>query len=58
MSTSIYLERPDDETLLVRIEEDVVASVNHDEHGWSGMSAVENVVREIADAFGIEVYES
>lgn len=57
MSTSIYIERPDDETVLIRVGEEEIACVNHDVHGWAGMNAVENVVRELADTFGLPLYD-
>jgi hypothetical protein len=53
---------PDDETLeIVMIrggEEFYIASANHDEHGWSGMTAVENAVREVANILGMPIRET
>jgi len=47
----------DGESLVIRVNEDEVYEVNHDEHGWAGMEAVETVVKEIADTFDIRVVE-
>lgn len=35
--------------------DDYIMSVNHDEHGWSGMSAVEDAVVTFAEILGIKV---
>lgn len=52
---TVAIERPDDETIEIRINGDVVASANHDEHGWSGMDAVEATALAVARACGAEI---
>lgn len=32
-----------------------IATVNHDEHGWAGMEAVEDALTNFADALGVEI---
>lgn len=39
------------------LNDECVASVNHDTHGWSGMEAVECAMKEVARVLGIEVVE-
>lgn len=48
----VTIARPDDERLIVRVNGREVASANHDEHGWSGMDAVELTAVSIARACG------
>lgn len=55
---AITLRRTDDEHLDIEVNGNVVASANHDEHGWSGMDAVEKTARAIAEAAGISVEET
>ncbi|MEV5819238.1 hypothetical protein AB0L22_08695 [Micromonospora haikouensis] len=51
----VAVERPDDEHIEVHVNGQVVASANHDEHGWDGMDAVEKTALAVARAFGAEV---
>lgn len=51
----LVLDRPDPETLEVRVGKKYVGSANHDEHGWSGMSAVEELAKSMAKALGLKV---
>jgi hypothetical protein len=37
-------ERPYDEKLEIYLGDELIAAVNHDEHGWDGMEAVENAM--------------
>lgn len=52
---AVSIERPDDEHIEVHVNGQVVASADHDEHGWSGMDAVEKTALAVARAFGAEV---
>ena len=52
---TIRLKRPNDEALEVWVGRKLVASANHDEHGWSGVDAVESTAVAIARALGGEV---
>lgn len=54
----IAIIRPDDEHLRVEVNGTEVASANYDEHGWSGMAAVEKTARAIAKAAGLDVSEA
>lgn len=61
-SISFVLERPDDETLKFSIEfagqgGEEITTATYDEVGSSGMSLVEDTVKSIAEALGIEVVE-
>ena len=61
-SISFVLERPDDETLKFSIEfagqgGEEITTATHDEVGASGMGLVEDTVKSIAEALGIEVVE-
>lgn len=55
---TIELDRPDDEHLQVVVNGFVVAEANHDEHGWSGMDAVEKTAVAVARALGGTVTEA
>lgn len=54
---TVTLRRPDDELLEVRIGRRLIAAANHDEHGWSGMDAVERTAVAVARACGAEVQD-
>ncbi|MBF9135171.1 hypothetical protein I0C86_40545 [Plantactinospora sp. S1510] len=49
--SEVRIERPDDERIEVYVGDRLVASANHDQHGWSGMEAVEATAVAVADAF-------
>lgn len=55
---TVTIERPDDETIEVYVGDELVASANHDEHGWSGMDAVERATLAVARACGASVGEA
>lgn len=38
-------------------DRDLIAIVNHDEHGWAGMDAVIRVVEEICEIYNIECHK-
>lgn len=57
-AVTVTIERPDDETMEVHVNGEVVASANHDEHGWSGMDAVERAALAVARACGASVGEA
>ncbi|MFY1595450.1 hypothetical protein [Micromonospora sp. WMMD737] len=50
----ITIERPDDEHIEIHVNGEVVASANHDEHGWSGMDAVERTALAVAGALSAD----
>jgi hypothetical protein len=43
----------DDESYAVHVGDKLVATVNHDEHGWSGIDAVRDTAQRIAEAAGL-----
>ena len=47
--------RPDPEKLEVYLDGTLIASTNHDEHGWAGIDMVEDVVEAIAEQLGIRI---
>jgi len=55
----VVLHRPDDEVKVLIIEHNgermEIASANHDEHGWAGMSILDDVARELAAYLGTYV---
>lgn len=51
----VEIRRPHDEALQVVINGEVVAEANHDEHGWSGMDAVEKTALAVARALGVHL---
>lgn len=53
----VEIRRIDDERFDVLVNGQTVASANHDEHGWSGMDAVEATATKLARAFGADVTE-
>ncbi|WP_045740761.1 hypothetical protein [Actinoplanes rectilineatus] len=55
---TITIRHPDDEHLTIEVNGRTVSSANHDEHGWSGMDAVEKTARAIAKAAGVAVEEA
>lgn len=51
----VDIRRPDDEHLEVVVNGEVVATANHDEHGWDGMGAVERTALAVARALGVDL---
>lgn len=51
-------EIKDDEHMTILIDGEAIGSFNHDQHGWVGMGAVENIVKKIAEKLGVEVEET
>jgi len=47
-----WIERPDDETAEFFIGEKLVGSANHDQHGWDGMKAAEELFESVAKTLG------
>jgi hypothetical protein len=47
---ALEIRQPDDENLEVWIGGREVASANHDEHGWSGMAAVQSTAENVHKA--------
>lgn len=58
MSNTMIINCPDEERMHIVFNGSTVGSFNHDEHGWSGMSAAEKLARNIARELGIEVVET
>lgn len=55
---NIYITDDGDEVVFIKVEEDVIAEVSHEAYGWYGMENVIKLVEDLAEAFGIEVYNS
>lgn len=53
----VSIERPGDETVEIRINGEVVASGNHDDHGWSGMDAIEKTALAVTRAATKTIHE-
>lgn len=49
-----WIEHPDqdEEQIELFVGEKSIATLNHDEHGWSGMQAAEKLFEKIAKAVG------
>jgi hypothetical protein len=43
----LEVERPDDETVIVKVGGRLVAGANHDDHGWAGMDLLETTARNV-----------
>lgn len=52
-----WVERRDDEDVLLSVGEKEVARLDHDTHGFAGMRSGENMFRKIAFAVGAQVKE-
>lgn len=50
----VQVIRPGDETIEVYIDGKQIAYVNHDEHGWSGMTAMYEAVKATATLLGAD----
>jgi hypothetical protein len=55
---TITIERPDDEHIEIYVNGVVVATADHDEHGWDGMDAVERTAVAIRRALSLGGGES
>jgi len=53
--SKITINRPDDESLTVLLDDKVLISVNHDCHGWEGIEVVEKLTFKFAEALGIDL---
>ena len=51
----IQIVRPNDEEIDFLLNGKEFYSVNHDEHGWAGMDAVQDVVVILAKKLGIKI---
>jgi hypothetical protein len=51
----VLREHDDRRGVIVEVGGEEVASANYDEHGWSGIDAVENTAVSICRTFGIAV---
>lgn len=55
MSNRIVIDDNGDEVVHIRINDEIIARVDHETYGWSGMSSVIETVEAIAESFGIPV---
>lgn len=46
----LEVERPDDETSIVKVGGQLVAGANYDDHGWAGMDLLETTARNVYNA--------
>ena len=59
----LKIQHWDDETIRILLEDDEtgiyteIALVNHDEHGWDGMTAVVDAVKTLARDLGVKIVE-
>lgn len=51
----VTIEWISDEIVMISVDDNPLIEVNHDEHGWSGMSAVIELTRALATALGARV---
>lgn len=51
-------ERPDDETLEVKLDDESLVTLTHDQDGWGAMETVEKLVTQIANKLNIPVEEA
>lgn len=57
MAGTMTFKRGNDERLTILFDGDEVISVNHDQHGSSGMEAAETLAERIAKKLGMEVVD-
>lgn len=55
MSTTVYISDDGDEEVIIRVNEDTIARINHEDFGWDGMDKVVKLVEELGEAFGFQV---
>jgi hypothetical protein len=55
MPARIRIHDDGDEVVWIDVDGEQLIEVNHDEHGWDGMTAVIKAVEAIADKLGIRV---
>lgn len=58
MPHKMTINRPDEESIEILIDGEVVGGANHDTDGWSGMERVEKMAMRIAKKLGMEVDET
>ena len=49
-SVELAIERPDDETVIVKVGGELIAGANYDDHGWVGMDLLETTARNVHKA--------
>lgn len=54
----VEFRRPHDERIDLYVNGKQVASANHDEHGWAGVDAFEQMAMVLVKAFGGEIAEA
>jgi hypothetical protein len=55
MAQQIEIHEPDDETVEIKVNGNVIISANHDEHGWAGMALAINTAGRLGGALGVPV---
>lgn len=55
--TKFIIREDDPETFTFIIGDKEVSTVNHDEHGWTGIEAAKEMFREAAKILGCDVIE-
>lgn len=55
MTNVFEINRPDDETIIISLNGVELGQYDHDQHGWVGMEAVEDLVQTIAHELNFEV---
>lgn len=49
------LKRPNDETLQIYLNDNLIGEYCHDEIGWSGLNQIENLIKEISKTMNWEI---
>ena len=55
MIKRISMFSEDEEQLEIRINGETVGTYNHDDHGWAGMQAAEQLAEQFAKALGLKI---
>lgn len=50
---TLSFDHPNDETIRILVDNEVLVTVNHDEHGWAGMDIAVKVAKAIARKVGV-----
>ena len=58
MKHTIAFVAPDEETLEIHIDGENVGNFNHDDHGWNGMQAAQQLMRAVARKLNFEIIEA
>ena len=55
MSTRIFIEDDGDEVVYIKVNEEVIAEVDHGAYGWYGMEQAIKLVETLAETFDIPI---